>query len=181
MFSDFTSFCFKVISAVKHQALVILLFVVLGGVIGTINWSLSKERYRNELLIQVDPSVKKSIIARINFLDAEGKGNGDLGSKLGLSDKLVSQFSDLKAENVQDTSLNQFNLRYFVEDTSLIQSIDGFLTQYVSGVEGSSKVLATQLFTLPSSGIRSILSFLFMSLSMGIVIGMFREARSQKS
>jgi hypothetical protein len=180
MFADFVSFCSKVAGAIKRQALVLLMFGLIGGAIGIWKWSSSEVKYRQELLVEVGWA-KKEVMIGINFLDASGKGVGNLEEKLNISKELASQFSKLKAENVQDTTLMQFNLRYFVSDPSFTNEIDAKLGMYLNEVEPSTEVLDTQLFEIPSSGIRSVLSFLFASLSIGIVIGMFREARSQKS
>jgi len=180
MLNDFLSFFSKLIAILKRQAIVILVFAIIGAGIGTWKWNSSEIEYRQELLVEVAQG-KKEAITQINFLDASGKGKGALTEVLDISSETNSKFSRLKAENVQDTSVSQFNVRYFVTDLSITDEIDRKLGMYLNQIEPSSNVKDAQLFEIPSAGKRSILAFVFGFLCVGIVIAMFREARSQKS
>jgi len=183
MLSDFKSFCLNIVGFLRRQVFILLLFILLGGVIGIVYWVQSEELYRQEILVGVNRNVKKEIISQVNFLDSEGEGDGDLLNVLDIDQNLNSKFSGLKAENVQDTSICYFNVRYFVVDTltKVREEINAALFSYLNETEPSVNFIETQLFLIPSSKMRSVFSFIFLFLSMGIVIGMYRDVRSQNS
>ena len=181
IFSDLIKFSNKVMQVLQRQYLVILICLSIGVAFGLAKKSMSEERYREELLVEVDKSEKKVLIAQINFLDKDGSGDGQFADDLSISKDLAGEIIGLKAENLADTSLNQFNVRYFIQDTSKIHSIDDALSAYLTSKEPSAIVIDRQLFVVPSAGMRSLLVFIIFSLVIGVAIALFRDVRAQKA
>ena len=71
--------------------------------------------------------------------------------------------------------------RYFIKDTSKIESIDVALSTYLTNKESSAVVIDRQLFVVPSAGMRSLLVFIIFSLVLGVALALFRDVRAQKA
>ncbi len=178
MFEAFKNFCSQLVQSIKRQFFVIAGFAALGIVIGVANVLSTKTEFRQEMLIRTNGSASY-FVEQINFLDASGSGTGMLGDELGLDEEHLSAFHDLKATRLRDTSLNMVNIRYSISDTSKVSKIDQAVWAYLKGNHPDISLDDKQLFQLPDPGIRSVVGFLFTFLSIGLVIAMFREARSQ--